>query len=89
MAIRSMLAVALGSMAVTLTTDTARSQEDSAAAVCNGLIAHITLDDYDGAHAMQLCVAPNGFSITGNVVSLHVYDNMADGLFHNAFEPLP
>lgn len=71
------------------TTDTARSEGENATAACPGLIARITLDDYDGAHLLRLCVAPQGFSINGGVVSLHVYDNNADGLFHNAFDPVP
>ena len=75
-------------MAMALTTDAARSQ-DQMTAVCPGLTARIVLDDYDGAHLMQLCTGPQGFSINGGVVNLQVYDNQADGIFHNAFDAAP
>ena len=74
-------------MAIALATDTAHSQDTAAG--CPGLTARITLNDYDGAHLMQLCVASNGFSITGGALNLYVYDNGADGIFHNGFERAP
>lgn len=91
MAIRSIIAIALGSsMTVALATDAPQPENASATtAGCPGLTAQITLNDYLGTHLMQLCVAAQGLSITGGVANLHLYDNQADGIFHNGFEVVP
>jgi hypothetical protein len=73
-------------MAMTLATSAAEPEITAVDAACPGLIAHITLKDYDGDHLLQLCVAPQGFSINGGVVTLSVYNNSADGIFHDSFE---
>ena len=77
-------------MALALATDVPQPESASAAALgCPSLTAQITFNDYDGAHTIQMCVAPQGLSISGGTVNLHVYDNQADGLFHNGFEAAP
>lgn len=53
---------------------------------CPGLVAHITLSDYDGTHSLPFCVVPGGFNVSGGVVSLHVYDPGVDGIFRNDFD---
>lgn len=53
---------------------------------CPGLVAHVQIHDYDGAHAAQLCVTPGGFNVNGGVVSLDMYDPTANGIFHNGFD---
>ena len=90
MAIRSIFALALASsMAIPFASDAARPEDQPANAACPGLTANIVFNDYDGTRVIQMCVAPNGLSITGNAVNLHVYDNQADGIFHNGFESAP
>lgn len=88
---RSFLAISLGSsMAVAFATDVPHPQSTSVVtAGCPELTAQITLNDYDGTHVLLLCVAPQGLSISGGTVKLQVYDNQADGLFHNGFEIMP
>lgn len=84
---RSILAATLGSaIALALATDVAQSEEQGVTTACPGSIARITLNDYEGAHVLVLCVASHGLSITHGVVNLNVYDNASDGLFHNGFE---
>lgn len=56
---------------------------------CPGLNAHVVVQDYDGPLTIDLCVAPQGFSLTGDTVNLRIHDPYADGLFHNAFELQP
>ena len=56
------------------------------AAGCPGLVAQIALTDYDGTHSLPFCVLPGSFNISAGVVSLHVYDPGADGIFRNAFD---
>lgn len=70
-------------------TDAAQTLEKSATAACPGLVARIEFLDYDGSHVEQLCVAPQGFSISGGTINLSVYDNASDGIFHNGFESVP
>jgi len=53
---------------------------------CPGLVAHVTLSDYDGTHSLPLCVAPGGFNVSGGIVTLKVYDPASDGIFHNDFD---
>lgn len=90
MAIRSILAFALATtMAAALATDVAQPEVESVAAVCPGLTANITLNDYEGQHVLLLCVAPQGLSISGGAVNLHVYDYLSDGIFRNGFEVAP
>ena len=90
MAIRSILAFAFGSsMAAALATDVAQPSIESGTVACPGLTANITLDDYEGQHVLMLCVAPQGLSISGGVVNLHVYDYLSDGIFHNGFQVAP
>lgn len=90
MAIRLILLFAVGSSMVSaLATETVQTRADSTTSACPGLIANITLDDYDGQHVMALCVAPHGFSLSGGAVNLQVYDNLSDGIFHNGFEVTP
>ena len=85
---RSIFAIAsLGLIAMTLPTDAA--EDESAALPCPGLIAHITFLDYDGQHPVQMCVAAGGFSFNGSNVTLRLYDNGADGIYHNGFEQVP
>lgn len=76
-------------MVVTFATDAAQTEEQTLTAACPGLIARITFLDYDGPHVEQLCVAPQGFSISGGAVNLSVYDNASNGIFHNGFENVP
>ena len=84
---RSILAATLGSaLALALATDVAQSEDQAMTAACPGPIARITLNDYEGSHLLLLCVAARGLGITHGVVSLNVYDNTSDGLFHNGFE---
>ena len=88
MAIRWIPAAALGAcLAMTFASDAAPSQGESPTAVCRGLMARIVFNDYDGAHLVQMCTS--GLSVSAGVVTLNVYDNKADGIFHNAFEPVP
>ncbi|MEO5625485.1 MAG: hypothetical protein ABIQ70_05715 [Dokdonella sp.] len=84
--IRAALALTIGMIATTLATHAVEPNDVLAAAGCPGLVANITLQDYDGTHLLQLCVAPGGFSINAGVVTLSVYDNQSDGIFHNSFE---
>ncbi|MEO6687883.1 MAG: hypothetical protein ABIS07_13245 [Dokdonella sp.] len=88
MTIRSVLALTGGILAVTFASHAAESDDALTVGACPGLVAHINLQDYDGMHALQLCVAPGGFSINGGVVTLSVYDNQSDGIFHNSFESI-
>ena len=86
MSIRSILAVAVaGSAVMAVKTDSARAQAGAPGA-CPGMVANILLSDYDGQHALQLCVAPQGQRIVGNTVHLDVYDGLSDGVFHNGFD---
>lgn len=68
-----------------LESDTARAQ----ATVCPGLAAHVVVHEYDGPLTIDLCVAPQGFSITGDTVNLRIHDPYTDGLFHSEFEQAP
>jgi len=70
-------------------TSSALEDPDSVEVACPTFIAHIVLHDYDGAHAVTACVAPGGLQIQQNSVTLIVYDNLSDGLFHSGFEVLP
>jgi hypothetical protein len=56
---------------------------------CPGLKAHVVLHEYDGPLTIDLCVEPQGFTITGDTVSLRIHDPYADDLFHSEFDPLP
>ncbi len=68
-----------------LESDTARAQTTG----CPGLNAHVVVHEYDGPLTIDLCVAPQGFSITGDTVNLRIHDPYTDGLFHSEFEPAP
>jgi hypothetical protein len=56
---------------------------------CPGLKAHIVVRDYDGPLVIDLCVEPQGFSLTGDTVNLRGNDPYIDGLFHSEFELRP
>ena len=86
MTMRAVLALTGGMLAMTFATQAAEPDDGITTLGCPGLIAHINLQDYTGTHALQLCVAPGGFGINGGVLTLSVYDNQADGIFHNSFE---
>ena len=68
-----------------LESDTAHAQTTG----CPGLNAHVVVRDYDGPLTIDLCVEPQGFSLTGDTVNLRIHDPYTDGLFHNEFELVP
>ena len=89
MALRPMVAMALGgAMAMAMASDVAQSEDAASIIGCHGPVANITLYEYDGPHLLQMCVSPQGLRISGGVVNLNVYDGESDGLFHNGFEPI-
>ncbi len=85
MLIRSFFVVSSSLLTMAFTADAVQPENVTSLLGCPGLIGNISFHDYAGDTVLQMCVAPQGLSISNGIVNLTVYD-LSDGLFHNGFE---